>query len=68
MREGRNAYGAVRWCVHVYVCVLAAVPVLKRACKGEVVPSLASSSPFRKWAGCTVRGRKIKKSKLHKGQ
>lgn len=44
VREGRNAYGGVCACA----CVLATGLVLKRACKGEVAPSLASSSPSRK--------------------
>lgn len=45
-REGRNAYGDR----FVRVCVLAVVTglVLRRACKGEVAPSQASSSPSRR--------------------
>lgn len=54
-------------CVHmcVYVCVLATGLVLKRACKGEVVPSLASSLPSHKWAGCTREERGKKGSLNH---
>lgn len=38
------------------VCATAPTLGLRQACKGEEAPSPASSSPFRKWAGCTGQG------------
>lgn len=52
--------------MHMVVCVLWQRLVLKRACKGEVAPSLASSLPSHKWAGCTREERGGKKTKQPK--
>lgn len=51
----RNAYGGGG------VCVVAPTLGFRQACKGEGAPSLASSLPFRKWAGCTREGEKKQK-------
>lgn len=45
------------------VRVVTATLVLRQACKGVGAPSLASSWPSHKWAGCT-RGRERRKIKL----
>lgn len=50
--------------VVVCVCVVAPTLGLRQACKGEGAPSLASSLPFRKWAGCTREGEKQNRNKL----
>lgn len=46
------------------MCVLATGLVLKRACKEEAAPSLASSLPSRKLAGCT-KGERDKHTESH---
>lgn len=51
--EGRNAYGGGGG----GVCIVAPTLGLRQACKGEEAPSLASSWPFHKWAGCTGEGK-----------